>query len=271
MSEPATPSPLLKFALEMAGTAAQEIIPRFQRTDVRNKADGSPVTEADLEAERVMRELISLRFPTHGILGEEGDSVNLDAEFCWVLDPIDGTGAFALGLPTFGTLIALLRNGQPILGVINMPGLKETVYAELGGGCWYLNRMGELERASVRTGVHRLEDAFLSTTGVYCTDIDPRSMDSPFNMSNLIRQSGRFRFVGDCVQHALVATGRLDEAFDPKMNPWDNAAIIPCILEAGGMVSDGLGDTSDLVHAKHLVTSSGATLHEDILNAIRPE
>lgn len=268
MSDTPTLSPFLQFALELAGTAAQEIIPRFQRTDVRSKADGSPVTEADTEAERVMRELIQARYPDHGILGEEQDDLNPDAEWCWVLDPIDGTSSFALGLPTFGTLIALLRNGHPILGVINMPGLKETVYAELGSGCWYLNRMGDLEQVKVSEGADRVADAYLSTTGLYNTDIDPNGKDSVPSMSVLIRNARKFRFVGDCIQHAWVARGLLDGAVDSKMNPWDNAALIPCILEAGGVLSDISGNTDNLVHAPNLVTAANSDLLKDILSTL---
>ena len=269
MNDTPTLSPFLQFALELAGTAAQEIIPRFQRTDVRTKADGSPVTEADTEAERVMRELIQARYPDHGLLGEEQDDVNPDSEWCWVLDPIDGTSSFALGLPTFGTLIALLRNGHPILGVINMPGLKETVYAEMGGGCWSLNRMGDLERVQVSRDAHRVSEAYLSTTGLYHTDIQPLDSSAPPSMSNLIRKAGKFRFVGDCIQHAWVARGMIDGAVDPKMNPWDNAALIPCILEAGGVLSDIEGNTDNLVHAPNLVTAANAELHQDILKMLR--
>ncbi len=264
---PTTPKPsvFMQFALELAGTAALEIVPRFQRVDVHSKSDGSPVTEADTEAERVMRELIELRYPMHGIMGEEQDDIRPDAEWCWVLDPIDGTSSFALGLPTFGTLVALLRHGHPVLGVINMPALKETVYAEMGSGCWYLNRMGDLERVGVSRGVSRVSDAYLSTTGLYNTDIDPLDSTAPPRMSSLIRTSRKFRFVGDCLQHAWVARGLLDGAVDPKMNPWDNAALIPCILEAGGVLSDLSGNTDNLVHAPNLVTAATPALHGDIL------
>ena len=267
MIEPKSPSPLLQFALQLAGVAASEIMPRFQRVDVQTKSDGTPVTEADTEAERVMRELIGVIFPDHGIMGEEHPEVLGDGEYTWVLDPIDGTASFALGIPTFGTLVALLKNGHPILGVINLPGLKETVYAELGYGCWFLNRFGELSRQTVST-TKTLNSAMVSTTGVYCTDIDPKRAKSPFNMTALIRGASKFRFVGDCLQHALVARGLVDAAFDPEMNPWDNAAIIPCILEAGGSVSDGLGHTDNLLFAKSLLTSSTEQLHQEALDVL---
>ena len=268
MSEPKSPSTLLQFALQLAGVAAAEIMPRFQQVDVRMKADGTPVTEADTEAERVMRELISTRYPEHGIMGEEHPEKTSKSEYTWVLDPIDGTASFALGIPTFGTLVALLKNGHPIIGVINLPGLKETVYAELGYGCWFLNKSGELTRASVSKS-DRLPEAYVSTTGVYCTDIDPTGAKAEFNMTALIRTSARFRFVGDCLQHALVARGLIDAAFDSEMHPWDNAAIIPCILEAGGIVSDGNGDLKNLVFAKSFLTASTAALHGEILESLK--
>jgi histidinol-phosphatase len=269
MSEPKPPSPFLQFALQLAGVAAAEIMPRFQHVDARMKADGTPVTEADLEAERVMRELIQARYPDHGIMGEEHPERSSQSEFTWVLDPIDGTASFTLGIPTFGTLVALLKNGHPILGVINLPALKETIYAELGYGCWYLNKMGELVQQHV-SQVNTLKNAYLSTTGLYNTDIDPKDDLNPFMMGDLIRKAGRFRFVGDCLQHALVARGLLDAALDPAMHPWDNAAIIPCILEAGGTVSDGSGSTENIVFSKSLLSSATPELHAEILSVINP-
>ena len=259
----------MQFALQLAGVAAQEIIPRFQHSEVSHKSDGTPVTEADTEAERVMRQLIKETFPDHGIMGEEQADVEAASEYTWVLDPIDGTASFAIGLPTFGTLVALLRNGHPILGVINLPALKETVYAELGKGCWYLNKAGALVRQSVSPRRRPLGEAYVSTTGLYNSDADPRLGSDAFAMTELIRKAGKFRFVGDCVQHVMVIRGEIDAAFDTMMNPWDNAAIIPCVLEAGGTLSDGNGNTNDLVHAESLLCSASKDLHEEILATIK--
>ncbi len=267
MSDPRPPSPFLQFALQLAGAAAAEIMPRFQNVVVNTKVDGTPVTEADLEAERIMRELIQAKYPEHGIMGEEHPEQSSQGEYTWVLDPIDGTASFALGIPTFGTLVALLKNGHPILGVINLPGLKETVYAELGYGCWYLNKMGELTRQHV-SATTSLTSAYVSATGVYNTDIDPKGDLKRFKLGEVIRQSGRFRFVGDCLQHALVARGLLDAALDPAMHPWDNAAVIPCILEAGGTVSHGDGSTENLVMATSLLSSSTPDLHAEIISVL---
>jgi len=263
-------SPFLKFALQLAGVAASEIMPRFQKTKTLLKSDGSPVTEADLEAERVMRELIAVTFPEHGIMGEEHPEVTSQGEYTWVLDPIDGTASFELGLPTFGTLVSLLKNGHPLLGVINFPALKETVYAEEGHGCWYLDKTGALAPQHV-SSIKRLDHAYVSTTGVYVTEIDPMDRSDPFQLAPLVNNAKRFRFVGDCLQHALVARGLLDAALDTKMNPWDNAAIIPCILEAGGTVSSGTGQTDNLVFANSLLASCTTELHNEVLKTIHPK
>lgn len=263
-------SPFLKFALQLAGVAASEIMPRFQRIDAQIKGDGTPVTEADLEAERVMRELIAITFPEHGIMGEEHPEVSSQGEYTWVLDPIDGTASFELGIPTFGTLVSLLKNGHPILGVINFPALKETVYAEIGHGCWYLDKLGILTRQHVSKET-TLSGAYVSTTGLYVTEVNPTEGYTSFQISPLINKAKRFRFVGDCLQHALVARGMVDAALDTKMNPWDNAAIIPCILEAGGTVTSGLGETSNLVFSKSLLSSNSPVLHQEIVTTIQPQ
>ena len=259
----------MQFALQLAGVAAQEIMPRFQHSEVEHKADGTPVTEADTESERVMRQLIRETFPDHGIMGEEQADVKASSEYTWVLDPIDGTASFALGLPTFGTLVALLRHGHPVLGVINMPALKETVYAELGKGCWALNKAGSLERQTVSSRVRKLDTAYVSSTGLYNSDVDPRIGSDTFTMTDLIQKAGKFRFIGDCIQHAMVIRGEIDAAFDTMMNPWDNAAIIPCVLEAGGLISDGHGNNNDLVHAESLLCSASRDLHDEILATIK--
>ena len=263
-------SPFLKFALQLAGVAASEIMPRFQQIEARFKGDGTPVTEADLEAERVMRELIAITFPEHGIMGEEHPEVTSKGEYTWVLDPIDGTASFELGVPTFGTLVSLLENGRPILGVINFPALKETVYAEIGHGCWYLDKMGVLTRQRV-SSAKTLNQSYVSTTGLYVTEVNPTQGYTSFSITPLVQQAKRFRFVGDCLQHALVARGLLDAALDTKMNPWDNAAIIPCILEAGGSVTSGTGETDNLVFAKSLLSSCTSSLSQEIVATIQPK
>lgn len=261
---------MIEFALDLARRAEDEIMSRFRNVEVRLKPDGTVVTEADRAAERLMREIISKEFPEDGILGEEYGETPGNGRRRWILDPIDGTAAFTLGLPIFGTLIALEENGEAVLGVIHMPGTGETVYAATGMGCWYRDASGASMQVTVDASATALSDAYASATGVYDTLIHPRNAARPIDLGAVIRRAGSFRFVGDCTQHALVARGFLHAAIDPEMHPWDNAAIIPCIREAGGVVADAQGGKTDLIHAPSLVTASTESLLQDIIKTLNP-
>lgn len=260
--------PYLGFALRLAHIAAAEIMPRFQRVSTETKADGTEVTEADRGAEAAMRNQIALEYPSHGVLGEEAGETHGDSEFRWVLDPIDGTAWFTLGVPKFGTLIALLEDRTPILGVVHLPATDETLYAESGQGCWYRSPGHPARQVSVGAGVEKLSDAFVSSSGVHNSDISPDAGPGPFRLTEIIRQAKKFRFVGDCVQHMLLARGMLHAALDPVMQPWDTAALVPCLLEAGGCVSTMEGETNDVVFGRSLVTSCSPKLHETLLEML---
>ena len=264
------PSPFLAFALQLVHEAAAEILPRFRVTSVETKEDGSEVTEADRRAEAVMRDRIQLRYPTHGVLGEEGGETKTGAEYLWVLDPIDGTMWFTLGVPKFGTLVALLQDRQPILGVVHLPATRETLYAESGKGCWYRGHDEVDRRVSVDRGIERIEDAFISSAGVHHSEISPRSGPGPFQLTEIIRNAKKFRFVGDCVQHVLVARGMLHAALDPRMQPWDSAAIVPCLREAGATVSTMEGEADDVVFGESLICSCSPKLHRALIQKLNP-
>lgn len=259
---------MIEFALELARRAEAEILPRFQRTEVLTKPDGTVVTEADRAAERLMRQLIEDEFPHDAILGEEyGEKAGTSGRR-WILDPIDGTAAFTLGLPTFGTLVALEEKGQATTGVIHLPALGETVYAARGMGCWHRGRDGQATEVRVDQSAPALKNAYVSSTGVYRTHIQPLSAREPMNLGAVIRAAHRFRFVGDCLQHALVAKGTIHAAIDTEMHPWDNAAIIPCVLEAGGAVASTRGHTDNLIHAPDLVTAASQELLDEIVHVL---
>jgi histidinol-phosphatase len=255
---------LLSFALELAGVAEAEILQRFRSVSFSLKPDGSEVTEADREAERAMRAAIAGRFPEHAVLGEElGASGAPDSRRRWVLDPVDGTVWFTLGVPTFGTLIGLLEDGDPVVGVIHFPALGETVYAARGHGCWLRRGSSEPQRLRVRDAAP-LGGAFVSACGVHGSDILPEG-GSAFNLTAVIRAARKLRFVGDCLQYALVCQGRLDAALDTVMNPWDVAALVPCVEEAGGVITDLAGRREGVVFAGSLLASSNQALQSEIL------
>lgn len=259
---------LLEFALELAQLAEAEILPRFRRVSVERKADGTVVTEADREAERAMRKRIQERFPDDAILGEEfGRSGPEGARRCWILDPVDGTIWFTLGVPVFGTLIGLLEEGRPLLGVAHFPGLGETLYAAAGQGCFFRGKGGAPERVRVASPA-ALSEARVSACGPHGSDIQP-APGRAVNMTALIRKAGAFRFIGDCLQHALVCQGRVHSAVDTSMKPWDIAALVPCVREAGGVATSLEGDADGVVGSGSLVTSSDPALHREVLETLR--
>jgi len=262
---------ILDFARALSQEAGKLILPLWKNVAVDHKADGSEVTAADRDAEQLLRERIAARYPDHQILGEEfGLAIKgrpaRDAEHLWLLDPIDGTASFAIGLPTFGTLIGYLRRGEPCVGVIGAHALGETTYAATGHGCWH-QRDGQNPQRVRTSAVANLAEAFAVSTGLDYTDLDPRDPNPSVALSNLYRQARRFRWSGDCVNYALLCQGRVDVAMDPRMHPWDIAAIVPCVREAGG-VATSLDGNPDAVWQPNLVASANPALHAGVLRSL---
>jgi histidinol phosphatase-like enzyme (inositol monophosphatase family) len=241
--------PYRAFMIELAGLSGDFIRPFFGRSDVEVelKADGSPVTAADRGAEELMRGLIRAKFPGHGVIGEEFGSERADAEFVWVLDPIDGTKSFAAAVPLFGTLIELLHQGQPVLGQL------------LVGD----NHSASLNGRPARTrACGRIEDATLLTSD----PIQAADQRGGRGYVSLMRRARLARTWGDCYGYLLVATGWADVMFDPLMNPWDVAALVPVVRGAGGVITDSSGGPP--YPASSTVASANAGLHGQVIAAM---
>lgn len=224
-----------KDAVEIAGIGGDSTLKYFKKSfDLEFKEDESPVTNADRNAEILMREAIKSRYPDHGIIGEEFGRERDNADVVWVLDPIDGTQSFIHGVPFYTTLIGILIEGKPEVGVIYAPALNEMVSAATGTGC-YLNR----ERAHVRP-CNRLEEATFLTTDM--EHIYKYGYTKQFE--KLLTSTRIHRTWGDAYGHMMVATGRADLMFDPILNLWDAAALFPVIKEAGGSYFDVEGNES---------------------------
>ena len=259
----------LDLALDLAHTAEDEILPRFRSVSVTEKPDGTEVTEADREAERVMRERLADERPDHAVLGEEfGDSGPDDARYRWVLDPVDGTAGFTIGVPIFGTLVALLDDGEPVIGVIHFPAMEETVYAARGEGCWFRTIDEEIDVTV--DPVESLDDATVTTTALHSSDVTATPDQTPYRLTDLVRRAGKFRFVTDCLQHALVARGRTHAAVDTLMHPWDVAALVPCVREAGGVAQPLDPDADDVVFGGSLVTAGSESLLREVRTLLQP-
>jgi myo-inositol-1(or 4)-monophosphatase len=250
-------SDLIRFARYLADESAQ-IIRRYFRAeyDVEFKDDNSPVTVADRRAEEVMRQCIARSFPDHGVLGEEFGHDKPDAEYQWILDPIDGTKSFVSGSFLFGTLIALVRNGRPILGVIHHPILDDFLVGT-GDGAWLNERP-----VAVRPCTH-VEEALLVTTS-------HRNVANHHNgaaFDELVRRVKRYRTWGDCHGYYLVATGGADIMTDPILNEWDLMALIPIIQGAGGTITDWRG--SDVIGGRGAIATAGA-IHAEVVRMLNP-
>lgn len=220
---------LMEASEEVARLAGAVALRHFRSGIVAEaKADGSPVTVADREAERAARAWIEQRFPNDGILGEEYGVTRPDARRRWVLDPIDGTRTFVRGVPLFGALVAVLEGEEVLAGAAHFPALGEVVCAAPGEGCWH-----DGCRAAV-SGISRISDALVLST-------DERFPGHPNHRAayhRLAAEAALARTWGDCYGYLLVATGRAEVMVDPVMNPWDVACFLPILEEAGGILTD---------------------------------
>jgi len=224
---------LIEAANAAADVAGGVIRPFFRAgTSVDEKTDRSPVTVADRNAEQAIRAVLTERFPDHGILGEEFGLDRPESELRWVLDPIDGTRAFITGRPTFGTLIALFRDGQPILGIIDQPVTGERWVGAIGRPTTFRGPFGG--RAGCRP-CPSLADAELS-----CTSPEMFGPDTP-RWERLRQSVRRNSWGGDCYAHGLVALGQIDIVVESDMKVWDWGALVPVIEGAGGSVTDWHG------------------------------
>jgi histidinol phosphatase-like enzyme (inositol monophosphatase family) len=232
----------LAFALAAAREAGALTLEHFgsERLGVETKGDGSPVTRADREAERLLVERIRGAFPDDGILGEESGERPGKSGRRWILDPIDGTKSFIHGVPLYGTLVALEAAGRAVVGVICLPALGEAVYAARGEGAFWskdLGGRGETPLPARVSAVSRLDGALMCTTS-------PRGFERSGHTAFYQRLQSRVameRGWSDCYGHALVATGRAEIMLDPIMAIWDCAALLPVVEEAGGRFTDFSG------------------------------
>jgi myo-inositol-1(or 4)-monophosphatase len=222
------------FVEELADVSGDAILPFFRTSlGVENKAGGGggfdPVTAADRAAEAAMRALIRRNFPKHGIIGEEFGSEGTDAEYVWVLDPIDGTKSFICGMPAWGTLIGLTRRGEPVYGLMHQPFVGERFSGD-GASARYRGPAGE--RALVCRPCADLADALLFTTSPLLMKPADRRMFGRVEAN--VRLS---RYGGDCYAYCLVAAGHIDLVIETEIKPHDVAALIPIITGAGGLIT----------------------------------
>lgn len=250
-------SEFLAAALDAAHAAA-EVVRHYYQSNlaVTLKADKSPVTVADVETEKVIRSVVAAKFPDHGFYGEETGSSGLDAEYLWIVDPIDGTKAFVREYPMFSTQIALMHRGRLIVGVSSAPAYGELAYGEIGAGAWLNDRPVRV------SGIDAIEAAALSTGNLKTLATGPRWPA----FGRLVGRLGRIRGYGDFLQYHLLASGRIDAVVESDVNILDVGACAVIVEAAGGRFTDLDGRPLSLESTSVLATNG--RLHERILGAL---
>jgi myo-inositol-1(or 4)-monophosphatase len=250
------------FVDELADVAGEAIRPFFRTAlGVENKGRSGnfdPVTEADRAAETAMRALIHRTFPAHGIVGEEFGDERPDAPYVWVLDPIDGTKSFISGMPAWGTLIGLLKNGSPVYGMMHQPFIRERFTGD-GGSARYRGPAGE-RRLSVRK-CDALKDAILFTTSPLLMSATERK-----SFQSVERTVQLSRYGGDCYAYCMVAAGYVDLVIECGLKAHDVIPLIPIIEGAGGIVTDWKGQPA--LHGGRVIAAGDRRTHEQALKLL---
>jgi len=263
---------LLQCALEAAergGKVACEYFLRGEEVPKVQKSDGSYVTEADIKVEDEIAKCLRSGSGVDCIIAEEGGlSGANDADRYWIVDPIDGTRAFMYGVPLFGTLIALVQEGVPVVGVISYPAIQLTIFAGPGSGCF--ERAGDVtRRIMVDDQAIPLNEAVVSISGIHGLNLSAYNDEAYSPLEYLSKECGDLVFINDCYQHGMVCKGRIHCAIDTIMKPWDIAAIIPCIVGAGGCFSSLNGSRDNVLQSGSLISASNEQLLDQVVGAFR--
>ncbi len=259
---PSLPDAAAAFAAmhDMADASALAILPYFRaRLDIDDKsADGAfdPVTAADRDAEAAIRRIVAARFPDHGIIGEEFDDHRPGAEAIWMIDPIDGTRAFIMGLPVWGTLIGLTHNGRPLYGMMNQPFTGERFWGD--------GRTANFRTATQSGGLRTRSCGALSEAIVSATTPDMFKAGADRDRFEAVARAAKMRrFGGDCYAYCLLAMGFIDAVIEAELKPFDIVPLIPIIEGAGGVVSAWDGGPAH--ESSRVVACGDARLHEKLL------
>jgi myo-inositol-1(or 4)-monophosphatase len=251
------------FVDELAAVSGHAILPFFRTSlSIEDKSKNGrfdPVTAADRAAESAMRSLIRRTFPDHGIVGEEHGNERADAEYVWVLDPIDGTKSFIAGMPAWGTLIALMRAGQPVYGMMHQPFIGERFSGD-GATARYRGPAGE--RALMVRPCAALADAVLYTTSPLLMNTFDRTAFG--RVESAVKLS---RYGGDCYAYCMLAAGHIDLVIETEIKPYDIVPLIPIITGAGGIVTSWDGGTA--TDGGRIIAAGDKRVHEAAMRVLK--
>ena len=246
------------FSIHLADES-EKIIKKYFRTsiDVDSKEDQSPVTIADKEVELKIREIIKNHYPEHGILGEEFDQTNIESEYIWVIDPIDGTRSFIAGHKDFGTLIALVYNNKPIVGIINCPMHNERWVGIINKETTMNNKVVKTSKTTV------INESYFCTSGLYLEDDHFKK-----SCDKIINKSKYYRLGGDCYMYGMIASGLIEIVLEDTLKTHDYMALIPVIEGAGGVTSDRFGNKISLLSEGSFVASCSQSVHNELIKIL---
>ena len=253
------PQQLIKLANKCAD-ASGKIIKKYFRKKIKInlKKDNTPFTKADIEAEKIIRELILKQEPNCGFVGEETGSVNMNREYCWVVDPLDGTKSFITGKPTFGTLIGLLKNNKPVLGILNQPILNERWVGIAGVETKYNNKKVRVRKCKSIKGAK-----------MYATSPMMFQGRNKKIYKNVRAKIGECLFGADCYSHGLMSLGFVDVILEANLKPWDYIASASIISGAGGKITDWNDNDLNLQSDGRILATGDSNIHKQIIKIIQ--
>lgn len=251
--------PIIELFAQSLADEARKISLNFFRREiiVTKKSDGTSVTEADLLVESKLRQMISERFPDHNIYGEEQHLLDRKSDWTWVIDPIDGTKSFITGQPTFGCLIGLLNLDKPVLGIIEMPALKER---------W----MGSVGKTTTFNGIGCKTSSVYSLAESTLTATSPDMFNTQeWAVFSKLSSAVKFRFFGnDCYSYALLSLGFIDLVMEADLGLYDFLPLVPIIIGAGGSITDWQGKELTFKSGSQVLASANPALHSQALALI---
>jgi histidinol phosphatase-like enzyme (inositol monophosphatase family) len=247
-----------EFTLNILAKAA--VIPKQhfrELIEIANKEDDSPVTIADQNTEKLIRDAILAKYPDHAITGEEYGSTDDKSEYRWIIDPIDGTKSFITGFPLYGMLLGLLKNNEPILGAIHMPELNETYLGEHGKSS--VNGERQLATSQITS---------VQDSRIYINEGEKIASHNPGLFTKLCKVGHTRRLSYDCYPHAMVAAGYIDVCIDYDLKPFDYLPLIPVVEGAGGVVSDWEGNPLDMNSDGRVLSCANTSLRNELVELI---
>ncbi len=262
---PLTPSDIEAELKKIAALAQPETLSRFRsKPSVDDKACTlagrrfDPVTEADRQAEKAIRAHIETAFPDHGFIGEETGSSNVDSEYCWIVDPVDGTRSFIAGLPSWGTLVGLLLNGEPIAGMMHQPFTRE-FFISTGGVAWH-EQAGTRDEL-VTSNTNSLDQAILMATAPEM--FEHKNLEAFTAVAQNVRLT---RYGFDCYAYCMLAAGHIELVVEADLSPYDILPLVPIIENAGGIVTNWRGHRE--LSGGRVIAAANAEIHQQAIDII---